>query len=87
MDSGLTDIFQGNNINQINPTKLLVSTPVPLKRNYYFLGRVELEHLSGGLAVVHNYGHCGYGVLSSPGTSQQAVQIVKTVIGERKSRM
>lgn len=56
-------------------------------RPHRYMPRVELEHLSSGLAVVHNYGHCGYGVLSSPGTSQQAVEIVKTVVKGRKSRM
>ena len=40
--------------------------------------RVELEHMPCGLPVVHNYGHSGSGVVSSPGTSQQAVEIVKS---------
>ena len=51
------------------------------------LPRVELEHLVGGGAVVHNYGHCGYGVLASPGTSQQAVMMVKTALREGTARL
>ena len=44
------------------------------------LFRVELEKLGCGLDVVHNYGHCGYGVLSSPGTSLHAAKLAKTVL-------
>ena len=33
-----------------------------------------------GLAVVHNYGHCGYGVLASPGTSRHAVQLAENIM-------
>ena len=40
--------------------------------------RVELEKVGSRLAVVHNYGHCGYGVLSSPGTSLHAAKLAKT---------
>jgi len=49
--------------------------------------RVEQEVLTNGLAVVHNYGHCGYGVLSSPGTSQQAVRMVRNFIQEKKAKL
>ena len=40
--------------------------------------RVELEQLACGLAVVHHYGHSGSGVVSSPGTAQQVVDMVRT---------
>ena len=49
-----------------------------MKRKNAF--RVELEQLGSGLAVVHNYGHCGYGVLSSPGTGLHAAKLVKSVL-------
>lgn len=42
--------------------------------------RVEPEIISctnGGLKVVHNYGHGGYGVTTSPGTSKYAVSILR----------
>lgn len=38
--------------------------------------RVELQ-MEGNLPVVHNYGHCGYGIMSSPGTSATAVELVQ----------
>ena len=41
--------------------------------------RLETETV-GRLTVVHNYGHCGYGVLSSPGTGQEAVNLVRRVV-------
>jgi len=56
-------------------------------RPHRYMPRVELEHLVGGGAVVHNYGHCGYGVLASPGTSQQAVMMVKTALREGTARL
>ena len=46
----------------------------------YNLCRVELEKLGCGLDVVHNYGHCGYGVLSSPGTGLHAARLAKSVL-------
>lgn len=42
--------------------------------------RVELEFketTKGVLKLIHNYGHGGYGVLSSPGTAKHAVRLVK----------
>ncbi|TRY80505.1 hypothetical protein TCAL_10724 [Tigriopus californicus] len=50
--------------------------------------RLELETRSNGLKVVHNYGHCGYGVMASPGTSKHAVELVKESLRtENKSWM
>ena len=45
-----------------------------------FVVRVEAEAVSSKLTVVHNYGHCGYGVLSSPGTSRAAAAVVKQIL-------
>jgi len=56
-------------------------------RPHRYVPRVELDHLHSGVPVVHNYGHCGYGVLASPGTSQQAVGIIKTLVKESKARL
>lgn len=42
--------------------------------------RVEMDYVDAGLKrlkVVHNYGHGGYGVMSAPGTSKYAVQLVR----------
>ena len=44
--------------------------------------RVEVETL-GRLPVVHNYGHCGYGVLASPGTGQHAVNLVRRLLSNK----
>ena len=49
-------------------------------RPHRFQPRVEVEEISSKLSVVHNYGHCGYGVLSSPGTSHQAVSLVNNIL-------
>jgi len=49
--------------------------------------RVEVEHLENGGSIVHNYGHCGYGVLASPGTSQQAVVLVKNCLSNTNAKM
>lgn len=40
--------------------------------------RVEVE-MRGGVKLIHNYGHGGYGVLSAPGTAKYAVSLVKEV--------
>ena len=45
-----------------------------------FVVRVEAEAVSSKLTVVHNYGHCGYGVLASPGTSRHAVQLAENIL-------
>ena len=45
--------------------------------------RVEAEAVSSKLTVVHNYGHCGYGVLSSPGTGQEAVNLVRRAVKDK----
>ena len=47
-----------------------------------FEPRVEVEKVSSKLSVVHNYGHCGYGVLSSPGTSQQALSLLNSILNQ-----
>jgi len=52
-------------------------------RPHRYMPRVEAEYLKCGLPVIHNYGHCGYGVLSSPGTSQQATDILNKIIRAR----
>lgn len=42
--------------------------------------RVEKEFLDVGttkLKIVHNYGHGGYGVTTSPGTAMHAAQLVR----------
>ena len=56
-------------------------------RPHRHVPRVELELLPCGLAVVHNYGHSGSGVVSSPGTSQQAVDLVKRWRQGRKAKL
>ena len=47
-----------------------------------FEPRVEVEEVSSRLSVVHNYGHCGYGVLSAPGTSQQAISLINNILAQ-----
>jgi len=46
--------------------------------------RVEVEviKLKDGLNlnIIHHYGHCGYGVLSSPGSAVHVSQLVKKVL-------
>lgn len=53
--------------------------------------RVEKENLtfpSGKtLKVVHNYGHGGYGVMTSPGTSMHAVKLVLEMIPRHQSKL
>lgn len=44
--------------------------------------RVEIELMNtkkGTLKVIHNYGHGGYGVTSSPGTAMHVVKLMKDV--------
>lgn len=44
--------------------------------------RVELENVRtarGNLRVIHNYGHGGYGVTTSPGTAKYAVKIFRNM--------
>jgi len=48
--------------------------------------RVELE-LLGDLPVVHNYGHCGYGVMASPATSEDAVNLVNNWFRASRGRL
>jgi len=48
--------------------------------------RVELEMLDE-LPVVHNYGHCGYGVMASPATSEDAVALVKNWLNATRGRL
>ena len=36
---------------------------------YYFFQRETI----GSKAIVHNYGHCGYGIMASPATSIQVI--------------
>jgi len=48
--------------------------------------RVELE-MVGELPVVHNYGHCGYGVMSSPGTAADAATLAISWVEGRKGRL
>ncbi|KAK7074694.1 hypothetical protein SK128_019903 [Halocaridina rubra] len=53
-------------------------------RPYRPMVRVEKEIMTFNngkkLKVVHNYGHGGYGVMSSPGTSMHAVALVKELL-------
>lgn len=53
--------------------------------------RVEAEfvQVDGGphLKIVHNYGHGGYGVTTSPGTAKNAVKIVKDIYGMSGSKL
>uniref|UniRef100_A0A1B6ES01 FAD dependent oxidoreductase domain-containing protein n=1 Tax=Cuerna arida TaxID=1464854 RepID=A0A1B6ES01_9HEMI len=41
--------------------------------------RVELERV-GGLKIIHNYGHGGYGITAGPGTSIHAVKLLREII-------
>jgi len=45
--------------------------------------RVERETI-GSKAIVHNYGHCGYGIMASPATSIQAAGLVREAMAEIK---
>lgn len=54
--------------------------------------RVEKEILATNqngrvLQVVHNYGHGGYGVTSSPGTAVYAVKLTKELLGRSGSKL
>ncbi|PVI06732.1 nucleotide-binding domain-containing protein [Periconia macrospinosa] len=42
--------------------------------------RIELERLSNGVPVVHNYGHAGAGYQSSWGTAERAVELVRKAL-------
>lgn len=42
--------------------------------------RVEKETMNNNLHVVHHYGHCGYGMLLSPGTSGTVSQLVQELL-------
>lgn len=44
--------------------------------------RVEREIISG-VAVVHNYGHGGYGYQTSYGAAQEAERLVKEALKEK----
>jgi len=62
----------------------LLDTKVGL-RPYRPQPRVELEVQEGtGLPVIHNYGHGGYGIMSSPATAHTVVSLVKDWIQARQ---
>lgn len=48
--------------------------------------RVEPQIIDG-LKVVHNYGHGGYGVTTSPGTAKYSVQLVKDFLCASGSKL
>lgn len=48
--------------------------------------RVEVEEIYGR-TVVHNYGHCGYGIMASPGTSIQAADLVRDILANTQSKL
>jgi len=53
--------------------------------------RVETEGIHGAdgnvVKCVHNYGHGGYGVTTSPGTALYAVKLVKEMLGRSGSKL
>jgi len=48
--------------------------------------RVEKEYMNGK-TIVHNYGHCGYGIMSSPGSSMKAAELVMESLSSRLSKL
>lgn len=60
-------------------------------RPHRHMTRVEWEILRGTneqtVKCVHNYGHGGYGVTTSPGTAKYAVQLVKELLGKSGSKL
>ncbi|KAK9891818.1 hypothetical protein WA026_016616 [Henosepilachna vigintioctopunctata] len=59
-------------------------------RPFRLVTRVEQEYKScsgKNMKIVHNYGHGGSGVTLAPGTSLNAVQLVKDILIERRSKM
>ncbi|KAK9891817.1 hypothetical protein WA026_016615 [Henosepilachna vigintioctopunctata] len=59
-------------------------------RPFRLVTRVEQEYkpCSGrNMKIVHNYGHGGSGITLAPGTSLNAVQLVKDILIERRSKM
>ena len=43
--------------------------------------------MGGGLRVVHNYGHCGYGVMSSWGSAVTASKLAaEALAGDMENR-
>lgn len=45
------------------------------------------DHTGNVIKCVHNYGHGGYGVTASPGTSAYAVKLVKELLGQSGSKL
>lgn len=52
-------------------------TPVRVEIDNYETQKGDL------LKIIHNYGHGGYGVTTSPGTAKYVVQLVKTIWSSR----
>lgn len=46
--------------------------------------RIEKEKMDGGLWVVHNYGHAGWGYQGSYGCAERVVELVAEVVAEMK---
>jgi D-amino-acid oxidase len=45
--------------------------------------RIEKEEI-GGMWVVHNYGHAGWGYQGSYGCAEKVVELVDEVVGKKK---
>lgn len=59
-------------------------------RPFRLPARVEKEYKYVGskmVKIVHNYGHGGQGITFAPGTSLNAVQLVKDIVRERQSKL
>lgn len=60
-------------------------------RPYRSQVRVDIEpmHDSNGnrLNIVHHYGHGGYGVTTSPGTSAYAIQLLRQMLSQSRSKL
>lgn len=60
-------------------------------RPYRSSVRVESELLTDAnglpLKVIHNYGHGGYGVTTSPGTAAYAVQLLHELLSQRRCKL
>ena len=64
--------------------KLMTSFPILGLRPHRTYVRVEKELRilanETNLKIIHHYGHCGYGVLSSPGSSITVSQLVNEAL-------
>ncbi|KAF2713593.1 D-amino-acid oxidase-like protein [Pleomassaria siparia CBS 279.74] len=65
----------------------IISHNVGLRPSRKGMIRIELEKWSNGIPVIHNYGHAGAGYQSSWGTAERALELVKTALERKNTKL